>query len=105
MADCHGAAAKIVFFDHEGVERFFGQINSGTLIVGGRNPRAIYNRIKVRPAPLMWQWEIFPMSCIRGRVPVLVVLWLRALTTSHCQVTTKTDPWAQVTLAVLVGLS
>ncbi|KAI5927542.1 hypothetical protein F4810DRAFT_721141 [Camillea tinctor] len=50
-ADHRGAAAKLVFFDHEGVVRFFGQVNSGTLTVGGRNPRAMYNRIKARPMP------------------------------------------------------
>ncbi|KAF6841930.1 hypothetical protein CPLU01_00023 [Colletotrichum plurivorum] len=43
------AAAKVVFFTREGAERLIHSVEAGRLVVAGRRPLAIFNRIKSAP--------------------------------------------------------
>lgn len=43
------AAAKVVFFTREGAERLIHLIEAGRLVVAGRRPRTVFNRIKSVP--------------------------------------------------------
>ncbi|EXF74356.1 hypothetical protein CFIO01_10400 [Colletotrichum fioriniae PJ7] len=45
------AAAKVVFFDRSGAENCFRAIKQGRLVVGGRRPRVVWNRIKSAGQP------------------------------------------------------